>query len=147
MSTPCKFERSILSYDEHGIILRSHHQRMPLLGMVRIVVIARSDAEACALAAPAYARWFETFTFLPRTRDLPAPPNLPKSFEQAVEHGFCVVGSPFTVRQALKRQVVEAGVTYVMCQVAFGDLPLAASLQTVSIMHSTIIPALSAMDQ
>ena len=25
MSTPCKFERSILSYDEHGVILRSHH--------------------------------------------------------------------------------------------------------------------------
>jgi hypothetical protein len=25
MSMPCKFERSILSYDEHEIILRSHH--------------------------------------------------------------------------------------------------------------------------
>ena len=25
MSIPCKFERSILSYDEHGIVLRSHH--------------------------------------------------------------------------------------------------------------------------
>jgi hypothetical protein len=25
MSVPCKFERSILSYDEHEIILRSHH--------------------------------------------------------------------------------------------------------------------------
>jgi hypothetical protein len=25
MSIPCRFERSILSYDEHGIILRSHH--------------------------------------------------------------------------------------------------------------------------
>lgn len=25
MSVPCKFERSILSYDEHGIILCSHH--------------------------------------------------------------------------------------------------------------------------
>ena len=25
MSIPCKFERSILNYDEHGIILRSHH--------------------------------------------------------------------------------------------------------------------------
>ena len=25
MSIPCKFERSILSYEEHGIILRSHH--------------------------------------------------------------------------------------------------------------------------
>lgn len=25
MSVPCKFERSILSYDEHGVVLRSHH--------------------------------------------------------------------------------------------------------------------------
>src|ERR1700739_430133 len=25
MSLPCKFERSILSYDEHGLILRTHH--------------------------------------------------------------------------------------------------------------------------
>jgi alkanesulfonate monooxygenase SsuD/methylene tetrahydromethanopterin reductase-like flavin-dependent oxidoreductase (luciferase family) len=112
-------------------------QDMPLLGMVRIVVIARSDFEARALAAPAYARWFETFTFLPRTRNLPVPP---KSFEQALDDGFCVVGSPSTVRETLRRQVAEAGVTYVMCQLAFGDLPLAASLQTISIMRSTIMP-------
>lgn len=25
MSIPCKFERSILNHDEHGVILRSHH--------------------------------------------------------------------------------------------------------------------------
>ena len=118
-------------------------QVMPLLGMVRIVVIAGSDAEAHALAAPAYARWFKTFTFLSRTRNLPVPPNLPKSFEQAVDDGFCLVGSASTVRETLKRQVVEAGVTYVMCQLAFGDLPLAASLQTISIMRSTIIPDLT----
>jgi hypothetical protein len=28
MSIPCKFERSILSYDEHEIILRSHHSKI-----------------------------------------------------------------------------------------------------------------------
>jgi alkanesulfonate monooxygenase SsuD/methylene tetrahydromethanopterin reductase-like flavin-dependent oxidoreductase (luciferase family) len=116
---------------------------MPLLGMVRMVVIAASNLEALALAAPAYARWFKTFTFLSRTRNLPLPPNLPRSFEQALDDGFCLAGSTSTVREALKRQVVEAGVTYVMCQVAFGDLPLAASLQTISIMRSTIIPDLA----
>ena len=117
-------------------------QGMPLLGMVRIVVIAGSDVQARALAAPAYARWIETFTYLSRTRDLPVPPNLPTSFEQALDDGFCLVGSTSTVLKALKRQVIEAGVTYVMCQLAFGDLPLAASLQTISFMRSTIMPAL-----
>jgi alkanesulfonate monooxygenase SsuD/methylene tetrahydromethanopterin reductase-like flavin-dependent oxidoreductase (luciferase family) len=115
-------------------------QDMPLIGMVRIVVIAESDVEARALAAPAYVRWFKTFTFLSRTRNLPLPPNLPKSFEEALDDGFCLVGSPSTVREALKSQAVEAGVTYVMCQLAFGDLPLAASLQTISALRSTIIP-------
>jgi len=115
-------------------------QPIPLLGMVRIVVIAGSDREARDLAAPAYARWFETFTFLSRIGNAPSPPNLPKSFEQALEDGFCLVGSPATVREALKSQAVEAGVTYVLCQLAFGDLPLAASLQTISAMRSTIIP-------
>jgi hypothetical protein len=85
-------------------------------------------------------RWFKTFIFLSRTRNLPVPPNLPNSFEQALDDGFCLVGSPSTVREKLRSQVVEAGVTYVMCQLAFGDLPLAASLQTISIMGSTIIP-------
>jgi alkanesulfonate monooxygenase SsuD/methylene tetrahydromethanopterin reductase-like flavin-dependent oxidoreductase (luciferase family) len=115
-------------------------QVTPLLAMVRIVVIAGSDAEARALAAPAYARWFNTFTFLSRIGNLPPPPNLPNSFEQALDDGFCLVGSPSTVRETLKSQVAEAGVTYVMCQLAFGDLPLAASLQTISAMQSTIIP-------
>jgi alkanesulfonate monooxygenase SsuD/methylene tetrahydromethanopterin reductase-like flavin-dependent oxidoreductase (luciferase family) len=117
-------------------------QVMPLLGMVRIVVIAGSDAQARALAAPAYARWIETFTFLSRTRDLSVPPNLPTSFEQGLDDGFCLVGSPSTVLEALERQVTEAGVTYVMSQIAFGDLSLAASLQTISFMRSTIMPAL-----
>src|SRR5262249_9962151 len=33
MSIPCKFERSILSYDEHGIILRSHHPEISEAGL------------------------------------------------------------------------------------------------------------------
>jgi hypothetical protein len=33
MSIPCKFERSILSYDEHGIILRSHHPEIYEAGL------------------------------------------------------------------------------------------------------------------
>jgi hypothetical protein len=33
MSVPCKFERSILSYDEHGVILRSHHPEIYEAGL------------------------------------------------------------------------------------------------------------------
>jgi hypothetical protein len=88
-----------------------------------------------------YARWLETFIHLSRSRNLPAPPNLPASFEQAFEEGLCLVGSVSTVRDTLKKQVNEAGVTYVMCHLAFGDLPLAASLDTISAIQSKIMPA------
>jgi hypothetical protein len=33
MSIPCKFERSILNYDEHGLILRSHHPEVYEAGL------------------------------------------------------------------------------------------------------------------
>jgi hypothetical protein len=33
MSIPCKFERSILSYDEHEVVLRSHHPEIYDSGM------------------------------------------------------------------------------------------------------------------
>src|SRR5262249_38757460 len=33
MSISCKFERSILSYDEHGVILRSHHPEVYEAGL------------------------------------------------------------------------------------------------------------------
>ena len=93
---------------------------------INIACVGRSNAirayplGACS-AAPAYARWFKTFTLLSRISNLPPPPNLPESFEQALDGGFYLVGSPSTVRETLKSQVVEAGVTYVMCQLAFGD--------------------------
>ena len=113
---------------------------MPLLGMVRMVVIAATDAEAHAVAAPAYARWFETFTFLSRSHNLP-PPRSPSTFEQALDEGFCLAGSSATVREALAKQVTEAGVTYVMCHLAFGDMALSDSLRTISSMRAAIMPA------
>jgi hypothetical protein len=52
-----------------------------------------------------------------------------------------LVGSVSTVRDALRGQVNEAGVTYIMCHLAFGHLPLAASLDTISAIQSEIMPA------
>jgi hypothetical protein len=69
------------------------------------------------------------------------PVKLTADLDEAIEAGHCLVGSPATVREALRRQVAEAGVTYVMCQVAFGDLPLAASLDTIAAIESEIMPA------
>jgi hypothetical protein len=41
MSIPCKFERSILSYDEHGVILRSHHPEIYEAGLDDLKALRR----------------------------------------------------------------------------------------------------------
>ena len=43
MSMPCKFERSILSFDEHQLVTRSHHPEIYESG--RDAVRGRSSAE------------------------------------------------------------------------------------------------------
>jgi len=113
---------------------------MPLLGMVRQIVIADDDGEARALAAPAYRRWFDTFTQLSRQRGLPLPPALPATFEGAMEAGFSIAGSAATVRKELNAQASNAGINYLLCQIAFGNLPFEASRRTASAMASEIMP-------
>ncbi|MBV8752839.1 MAG: hypothetical protein JO328_08265 [Hyphomicrobiales bacterium] len=41
MSIPCKFERSILSYDEHEVILRSHHPEIYQAGLDDLKALSR----------------------------------------------------------------------------------------------------------
>ncbi len=113
---------------------------MPLLGMLRMIVIADTDTEAYALGAPAYDRWFDTFTHLARQRGLPSPPMLPTTFEAACDSGLAIVGSATTVLTALRAQISDAGVNYLLCHIAFGSLPFAASLLTVSAIASEIMP-------
>ncbi|WP_458098227.1 LLM class flavin-dependent oxidoreductase [Roseomonas sp. WA12] len=115
---------------------------MPLLGMARHIVISQTDAEAEDLAKPAYASWYQMLGHLERQHGITQPPKAPPSFEEAMANGICIVGSVSTVREAIMKQTRSAGVTYLLCQVAFGNLPLAASLATVAAIRGEIMPVL-----
>jgi len=41
MSVPCRFERSILSFDEHGLVLRSHHPEIYEAGLDELKSLRR----------------------------------------------------------------------------------------------------------
>ena len=119
---------------------------MPLLGMVRFIVVAGTDAEARAVAAPAYARWFETLHHLPRSQDLAISPMMPATLAEAIEEGHCLVGSVATVRDALMRQARQTGATYALCHIAFGDLPLEVTLGTVEALRTEIMPVFASAE-
>ena len=96
---------------------------LPLLGMTRHIVVADTDAEARAIGRRAFPLWRESF-FKLWERHGQSPPNVsyPRDFDGMIEAGFAIAGAPATVRETVAAQVGEAGVNYLLCRFAFGDL-------------------------
>jgi alkanesulfonate monooxygenase SsuD/methylene tetrahydromethanopterin reductase-like flavin-dependent oxidoreductase (luciferase family) len=110
--------------------------------MSRHIVIADSDSAARELAAPAYERWFTSLLYLWRAHNIPIPLSFPEKFADAEAEGHCVVGSAATVRAKLAREIETAGINYLLCRLAFGNLPVEQSLESVALMRDEIMPAL-----
>ena len=115
-------------------------ETMALLGVSRHVVIADSDTDAIGLAREPYRRWRESLLHRWRQHGVPSPLMLPEDIVEACDAGFCLVGSVATVRDRLIRQADAAGINYGLCRLAFGDLPMAASLQTVALLEREVMP-------
>jgi hypothetical protein len=91
------------------------------------------------MAASAYERWLRSFKFLYERNGTPSPPFLPATFDAAIQSELCVAGTEETVRNALLSQAEKAGVNYLLCQFAFGDLPVEASLYSAKAVRSLMM--------
>lgn len=120
---------------------RESQGELPHLGMSRHVLITEREAEAVALARPAYRQWFDHLLHLWRIHKRPIPLNFPDNFDDARDAGLCLVGTPDNVADMLATQTADAGVNYLLCRIAFGNLPLAASLDTVAAFSETCMTA------
>ena len=67
---------------------------------------------------------------------MPVHPRAPE-FDQMMEIGQAIAGTPATVRQFLQAQLDESAANYLVGQFAFGDLSLAESLRTVELFTQT----------
>ena len=117
-------------------------EAMPLLGVGRHVVVADSDAEALALARPAFARWRESFVHLWQARgaDNPFVKNFPADWDALVATGAACAGSPETVRDFLAKEAEAADFTYFVAQLIFGDMPLEAAQNSARLFASEVMP-------
>ncbi|MBQ0820432.1 MULTISPECIES: LLM class flavin-dependent oxidoreductase [Microvirga] len=137
---PASFVRKITeAYRAEGGLNTGMDGQPPFLGLLRMIVVGQSENHAYSLAAPAFGRWLENFKFLYHRNAIPVPPNLPPTFEAAIESELCVVGTAASVRQALFDQLEEAGANYLLCQVAFGDLPFDISLLAAMTIKSELM--------
>jgi alkanesulfonate monooxygenase SsuD/methylene tetrahydromethanopterin reductase-like flavin-dependent oxidoreductase (luciferase family) len=119
--------------------------KLPLLGMSRHIVIAKTDAEALALARRSYARWHESFTHLWRLHGVaPISAAYPDTVEASMAIGMSFVGSPATVRAKLNEAIATTGVNYLLLRFAFGDMTLAEALRSVELFAHEVRPALPA---
>ena len=116
--------------------------RLPFMGVTRHMVIAASEREARELARGAYLKWQGSFMHLFKKHN--AQPRFQvwsENFDEVYENGLIFAGTPQTVRSKISTLVEAAGLNYLACRFAFGNLPLAASMRSVELFSSDVLPA------
>jgi alkanesulfonate monooxygenase SsuD/methylene tetrahydromethanopterin reductase-like flavin-dependent oxidoreductase (luciferase family) len=116
----------------------------PMMGLVRMIVVAESDAEALAVARRGYPRWFDNFTSLSRKFGRMSPiATRAETFDTLMrEDGKGIAGSPATVTAFLREHLGAIGATYLVGQFAFGELTLEETLRSIELFAREVMPAL-----
>jgi len=114
---------------------------MPFMGTTRHMVVAPTDAEAIDIARRAYKGWYESFIWLWKKHG--AKPRFAlytEDFDGLLASGQAIAGSPATVRDTLRRQVDEFGMSYLLCRFAFGDMAYEESLRSAELFAREVMP-------
>lgn len=129
-------------YREEWKALGRKESDMPFVGMSRHIVVAPSDGEAREIARKGYAGWFASLMHLWRQwGSLPPTLSFPEEFDEAERMGFCIAGSPATVRDKVVTQAREAGVNYFLCRLAFGEIAREQSQRSAEMFAAEVMPA------
>lgn len=96
----------------------------PMIGGVRRLVVAATDAEADAIGRRAWEAFTEHLTRLFRRFEMTAPndPTLGGDYDLAKNVQAVVVGSPATISEHLAQFEAESGTDYFIGTFAWGDL-------------------------
>jgi alkanesulfonate monooxygenase SsuD/methylene tetrahydromethanopterin reductase-like flavin-dependent oxidoreductase (luciferase family) len=121
---------------------------LALIAMNRYIVVADSDQAAIALARRAYQCWHASFYRLFELHGTrPHNATYPETFDLAQDQGYAVAGTPDTVREALAAQIKTAGINYLVCRFAFGDLTLIEARHSLNLFARHVMPALAGQRQ
>jgi alkanesulfonate monooxygenase SsuD/methylene tetrahydromethanopterin reductase-like flavin-dependent oxidoreductase (luciferase family) len=115
---------------------------LPFLGFTRHIVIAATDSEAQSIARRAYARWHRSFYTLFRLYNLTPRLIYPDTFDEMLARGEAAAGTPATVLAQLRAQIEEAGVNYLFCRFAFGDITRSEARRSIELFTNEVMPAL-----
>jgi alkanesulfonate monooxygenase SsuD/methylene tetrahydromethanopterin reductase-like flavin-dependent oxidoreductase (luciferase family) len=115
---------------------------MPKLGLGRHVTVARTDAEAEAIARPNYAVWYANLTKL--WRDFGAlPMRFARDFDEARQRGIAIAGTPARVREEIERQVKASTCTYFVVRLMYGHMTEEQAASSIDLFTSEVMSHLT----
>jgi alkanesulfonate monooxygenase SsuD/methylene tetrahydromethanopterin reductase-like flavin-dependent oxidoreductase (luciferase family) len=120
------------------------HVAEPKCGISAHVHVAETDARAREQARPAYEQFVHNFTarFVRRGQHDRFADR--RNFDDELQRGRVVVGSPGTVREQLSAYLAQSRANYVIGCFAFGSMPEDQVLTSVDLFAKEVMPALTA---
>ena len=129
--TPTEPARAVIArYESEWQSLGKARADLPLRGVMRLVVLADTDAAAFEAAQRAYRRWLGHMRYLWDQHGIDFPLGLPPEIELLHEAGAAFVGTAEGFKRFVEEQVAGIGANYLACDVAFGDMTFAEALCT-----------------
>ncbi|MBK1659979.1 LLM class flavin-dependent oxidoreductase [Paracraurococcus ruber] len=117
---------------------------LPPIGLSRALVVAETREEAQAVARRAWRTHAISFLKLWRQHGTtPINARMSEDFAEAEAAGLAFAGTAAEVRDALRRQVRQTGVNYLVARFAFGDQDEAEMLRSAQLFAREIMPALA----
>jgi alkanesulfonate monooxygenase SsuD/methylene tetrahydromethanopterin reductase-like flavin-dependent oxidoreductase (luciferase family) len=115
---------------------------LPLMGVGRHVVVAATDKEALEIARRGYNKWRASFLKLWLAHGMMPTPQaiFPERFEDAEAQGRAVAGTPDKVRAFLQQTIDDAGLNYLLCRFAFGDITGDEALHSIDLFTQHVMP-------
>lgn len=118
------------------------------IGLLRHIHVAETDEEAVAIAKPALEYHIASLNWLrDRNKDseFAKRTNVHRglTFEDWVNNGLAIVGSPETVTKKLTAQAGELGLNYFLCYMFFGTMTAADANRSLDLFASDVMPHLA----
>ena len=109
------------------------------LGAMRQIYVAETDAQAFAVAKPAYEDWYNSILQLWHQKNDHAYDNF-FAWDACLAGETILIGSVDTVRKQIQRLVSESGINYFVGSFAWGSLSPEESQRSLNLFISQIIP-------
>jgi alkanesulfonate monooxygenase SsuD/methylene tetrahydromethanopterin reductase-like flavin-dependent oxidoreductase (luciferase family) len=130
------------------VVRKSEFRGGAVVGALRHIVIAETDAEARALAKPNVEYHVEHLNWLRKKHaqnEAQVRGLVPRgvTFEEWEQDGMAIAGSPTTVVAEIERQAAELGINYLLSYLFFGTLTLEQAMRSLTLMATEVMPRIA----